>query len=158
MSNSLAQQPLTVFDQAELLYEWESEFFPHRDSRIITLKQCRELVKDVWVALNLVGEPPVIEDGRGSICARNFTSEIHLPKWARNNIIVLHELAHTLTEFIDPQDNASHGGIFVHVMLTLLTRFSDYKYSEMAESAARAGVKVTKVKLNTRLKAYMNKP
>lgn len=142
--------------QTQLCYDWEISRFTFRDEPIITLKQCKELIKDVWKALNMYGRPPKVVDGRGSNYARNFHTEIHLPKWSRNNIIVLHELAHTLTNMIDPQDSGDHGGIFVHVMITLLSRFAGYKYGELSESAQAYGLTVTKIKLASRLKNYMN--
>lgn len=142
--------------QTQLCYDWEISRFTFRDEAIITLKQCRELIKDVWKELNMKGRAPKVVDGRGSNYARNFHTEIHLPKWSRNNIIVLHELAHTLTNMVDPQDSGEHGGIFVHIMITLLTRFAGYKYGELSASAQAFGLKVTKIKLATKLKSFTN--
>jgi carbohydrate-binding DOMON domain-containing protein len=104
----------------------------------------------------LPGHAPRIVDGRGSEAARNWHRVIHLPRWSRNNIIVLHELAHTLTNFIDSNDSYEHGGIFVHVMITLLTRFAGYKYQVLADSAKAYGLQVTRIQLATRLKGFDN--
>jgi hypothetical protein len=142
--------------QTQLCYDWEISRFTFRDESIITLKQCKELIKDVWKEFNMYGHSPKVIDGRGSSFARNWHTEIHLPKWSRNNIIVLHELAHTFANMIDPQDSTEHGGIFVHIMITLLTRFAGYKYNELSASAQAFGLKVTKIKLATRLKSFKN--
>jgi hypothetical protein len=144
--------------QTQLCYDWETQRFTFRDESIITLKQCRSLVKEVWKALKLKTKCPIIVDGRGSIYARatgNIVPEIHLPRWSRNNIIVLHELAHHICDMIDPVDSAQHGGIFMHVELTLLSRFAGYKYRELAQSAINYGLAVKNVKLAVKLKTYM---
>jgi hypothetical protein len=159
MSNPRAENSLSAGDfagQTQLCYAWEISRFTFRDEAIITLKQCQELVKDVWKGLNMRGHAPKVVNGQGSYYARNLHTEIHLPKWSRNNIIVLHELAHTLTNMIDETDSGDHGGIFVHVMITLLTRFADYKYGELSASAQAFGLKVTKIKLATKLKSFIH--
>jgi hypothetical protein len=159
MSNLRAANSPSAGDfagQTQLCYSWESSRFTFRDEAIITLKQCRELVKECWKALNMKGTAPKVVDGRGSNYARNFHTEIHLPKWSRNNIIVLHELAHTLCNMIDEKDSEEHGGIFMHIMLTLLTRFAGYKYGELSSSAQAYGLKVKRIKLATKLKNYTN--
>lgn len=159
MQNVRAENSLSAGEfagQTQLCYAWELATFTFRNESIITLKQCQQLVNDVWRTLKLKGHAPKVVDGRGSEAARNWQRVIHLPKWSRNNIIVLHELAHSLTNLIDPQNSFEHGGIFVHIMLTLLSRFAGYKYQVLAESAQAFGLTVTKIKLATRLKSHMH--
>jgi hypothetical protein len=159
MSNPRAENSLSAglfAGQTQLCYGWELSRFTCRNETILSLKQCQQLIKEVWKELNMKGPAPKVIDGRGSIYARSDCKEIHLPKWSRNNIIVLHELAHTLTNFIDETDSGEHGGIFVHVMITLLTRFAGYKYGELSKSAQAFGLTVTNIKLATKLKNFTN--
>src|SRR5271169_699559 len=46
--------------------------------------------------------PPRIKDGRGTRIAKGGTYHISIPLWARANVIVLHELAHTITRRVYP--------------------------------------------------------
>ena len=145
--------------QTQLCYAWEIERFIFRGESVITLKQCRSMVKEVWKSLKLKTKCPIVVDGRGSNNARAIDyaiPEIHLPKWSRNNIIVLHELAHHICDLIDPQDSAEHGGIFMHIEITLFSRFAGYKYRELAQSATAYGLSVKNVKLAVKLKSYMS--
>lgn len=66
-----------------------------------------------------------VTDGRGRrhACAAAawFGGELRLPRWVRNPLIVLHELAHLLT----PSRCAAHGAEFLADYLALVERFLD---------------------------------
>lgn len=63
----------------------------------------------------------VIKDGRGTSWARGGVNHINLPRWARNKIVICHELAHTAcppTHVIQP-----HGRDFASTYLKIVELF-----------------------------------
>jgi len=68
---------------------------------------------------NLGGLPTTATDGRGRRTACGYYGgEICLPKWSRQRIIILHELAHTVIG-----DAPWHGREFARTLLALVNRF-----------------------------------
>jgi|SRR5215212_4538479 len=99
-----------------------------------TVAQCQEYVNDVtytrfWDERFTDGwylDPEVrieVSDGRGRRSAAAFCDEdrIALPKWARNRLVILHELAHILVN--GNRSLASHGPEFVSMYLSLVREF-----------------------------------
>ena len=93
-------------DQAGRLYAAEALSGIKQNHGTLTLKQCqaftnrviaRKYVKDNYRDLKTV----IVLDGRGrrKACADRigFQAVIKLPKWARNEYVILHEVAHHLT-------------------------------------------------------------
>jgi len=72
-----------------------------------------------------------IKDGRGrrSACAFD-TITIALPKWARQEIVILHELTHTLVNFDYHNPVPCHGREFTSTMLKLVKRYMGKKAHE----------------------------
>lgn len=137
--------------QTRLVYAWEDKVFPEtQGGGYLTLDECREFVRFVWRDLDL-SRPPRILDGRGTKCALSGSGAISLPRWARNYTVLTHELAHCVTEFIDEEDNYDHGGVFLHVYFTLMTRYCKQKYGVLYRSALDAGLRVHRLKLKVHL-------
>ena len=91
------------------------------------------------------GAPRVVavRDGRGRrhACAAEswYGAEVRLPRWSRNQLIVLHELAHTIT----PKGCAPHGPEFAAGYLRLVRRFlSEDHYEALQAAFANGGVQV----------------
>lgn len=61
-----------------------------------------------------------VKDGRGRRIACAYGNTIKLPRWARSKQIVLHELAHILSD-----GDAPHGREFAAAQLALLDRFGE---------------------------------
>lgn len=62
---------------------------------------------------------PSVGDGRGRRRACGWSGGIKIPLWARNEAVVIHELAHTVTHRQHGYDTAAHGWQFCSVYLTL---------------------------------------
>lgn len=141
--------------QAPQLYLWESLTFPERHSQTLTLPECQSLVNQVWInQLGLKLDCPLVNDGRGSCNARTYESRIFLPRWARNPVIVIHELSHCITDLFDEHDSDEHGGKFVKVLLTLLAVNLPYKYPELRKSAIQSDLKVSRIDMMNKLKGF----
>lgn len=119
----------------------------------LSIKDCQKFVDTVWAELGLSSSPKV-SDGRGTRSARSWGDKIMLPKWSRNFTVLTHELAHCIADLIDSDDNHDHGGIFIYVYLTLLARYCGHKFSSIIKSASDSGIRVTRIKLNSRLKPH----
>ena len=85
------------------------------------------------------GVPRIIvaRDGRGRrhACSQQswFGGEVRLPKWARHELIVLHELAHTRV----PSSEPAHGPGFVAEYLRLVRRHLASEIGEALERSLR---------------------
>lgn len=65
-----------------------------------------------------------IKDGRGRRNAAAFNrNTITLPRWARSDIVILHELTHTLVNFDYNNRVPSHGNEFASTFLKLVKRY-----------------------------------
>ena len=75
-----------------------------------------------------------VKDGRGRRHAgASFQDNlITLPRWARQTVIVLHEIAHTL---VDDRKYPHHGAEFVGVLFALLNQESIGTIPELCEAA-----------------------
>ena len=94
------------------------------------------------------GSPYIdVRDGRGRSSACAFDKQtIALPKWARKDVIILHELAHTLVNF-SYHRVAPHGREFAKEYLGLIKRFiGKESYSLLKESYKKNHVHYRKAK------------
>lgn len=143
-----------ISDQTKLFYAWEDTTLPDCRKSYLSLAGCQKFVDEVWGDLSMNSDPPVVKDGRGSSAARSEGSTISMPRWSRNATVITHEISHTLASLIDPWGNIYHGGIFIHVYFTMLTRYCDHKYHKLISSARSHGLIVTPIKLGYHLKNH----
>jgi len=112
--------------QRQAVYRWEQvirDRFPEACTPM-TLEECRALVNRVWYEYVALGPAPLIKDGRGCKCAWGSRWFITLPCWARNPIVVLHELAHAILDYYSYKD-AIHGPVFATFVLDLWATHTD---------------------------------
>lgn len=142
-------------DQSLNVYAWEESRFEHRDQGSFTLSQCRNILASIWEDFDLMPALQQVTDGRGSLDARVTEDKIHLPRWSRNPVILMHEMAHCITDLIDVDSSYDHSGTYMHVYLTLLSAYCSYKYDELFQSAKDFGLKVEPLDLGDSLKIHM---
>lgn len=130
-------------DQSSKLYAFEEAFFPTRGMNLLELHEIVAYVDNVWKRLSLKGTPPKVYDGRGSPNARACADTIHIPKWGRNHVIVVHELSHCLCERLGI-DHHGHGPDFTHVYFSLIARLQVHHlpYQDIVNAAGAYGVLV----------------
>jgi putative metallohydrolase (TIGR04338 family) len=108
---------------------WQGE--ENRHLGLLSLEECEAYVAKVWSRVWDAGfptkgrssTPPTVKDGRGTRCAYSYGGEIGLPRWARKEWVILHELAHELTA----NKFAAHGPEFVACYLRLVEIFLGFE-------------------------------
>lgn len=85
---------------------------------------------------------PRVSDGRGSRIAKGSVLRISIPLWARNEAIVLHELAHTISRREFGTQAAGHGWQYASVFLDI----TKWMMGKEAHDALKAAFKKHKVK------------
>lgn len=127
--------------QRERVYAWESRVtLPHHSGqRFGTVEECQTYLDPIWLKeRGRYGRarvpPPVVERphwGQRRAVA-HFDHRITIPRWCRNEWMLLHEAAHRLT--VRHQDIA-HGPRFVGVLIGLVCRHLDYDATELMRQA-----------------------
>jgi putative metallohydrolase (TIGR04338 family) len=146
--------------QRKRVYTAERAAFPDcsetSDPTLPTVEDIERYVKKVWGSKRVqaafprstlhYSRVPEVADGRG--CRRAIaygTYQITIPKWARREWVVLHELAHIIVERerLHPKNEiADHGWHFCEVYLKLVL----YMMGREAHDALKASFKKHKVK------------
>lgn len=111
--------------QRQKVYNWENTTFAGKHGETLTLNECTALVHKALRRYGIRSTVPV-KDGRGHRWARGGSHEIELPKWARNPVVVIHEAAHAVVDFLERRHDvqvAAHGPEFVRVYVSLLDVF-----------------------------------
>ena len=117
---------IRVFPSDEKFYKWEqTTSWYKRNSQHISLEECQALVNKVRKDYKY--RPRIfVKDGRGSVYGRALhgpglkNPEIHLPLWARNKCLVLHELAHILNPKLEP---FQHGPSYLRTYMVLAEKY-----------------------------------
>lgn len=105
----------------------------------LSLKECERIARRVQAAYGLSQRRLRVCDGRGFRHAVAYPDSIYLPKWARNRIVLLHELAHWMLKQIGICD--SHGPLFVRTFLELLDWFGIMPMNELRSTAVAHRIK-----------------
>jgi hypothetical protein len=113
-------------NQRTAVYRWE-QALPGWPGERMDLTGCAILVHQVWQDYVGYSQPPVVKDGRRRRKASGCRYWIKLPVWTRHDMIVLHEIAHALVHFRDPnpRQQAAHGPVFARLYLDLLGRYTE---------------------------------
>lgn len=105
-------------EKAAVLASW--------NSRLETLPEIQDYLQDMmnraWFKRRWpwITKVPRLKDGRGTTHARGGAGGLNLPRWARSEVVVLHEMSHYLCDMTLHQPHAAHGWQFCEVYLTLV--------------------------------------
>ncbi len=130
--------------QKSKLYAWENREcdalrydHKHECEPQMEIREIKKLVTRVARDYGLSHRKVRVKDGRGRRAACYCASEraIKLPRWARREVVVLHELAHWLIQVFGHYNNASHGREFTGVFMELLRRYHGLDLAVMQQSA-----------------------
>ena len=125
--------------QRARVYKWEREcLIPLSiNKKDLSLQECRDLIRDVLDKSKHWKKEIKLHDGRGHKNAISYGGCIALPKWARQTIIVLHELAHELSSFYCEEP---HGPKFVSTYIDLIHITLDIPKETLKREAKDMGV------------------
>ena len=130
MPNNPPPPNLRDFQRQKLYRFEEARLQKHPFNLDLTLPECTTLARKYNPRIK-------VKDGRGRRHAGASFGEnlITLPRWARQTVIVLHEIAHTL---VDDRKYPHHGAEFVGVLFALLSQESIGTIPELCEAASRS--------------------
>lgn len=129
--------------QRSKLYAAEREAFGQPKEELsldTTVAFVRQVWRSPWTARKFqiarYSEPPYVADGRGTTAARGSLRRLNLPRWSRNKVVILHELAHALTWH--RETFAAHGREFAAVFLELVSHWLGVDAAKRLRAAFRA--------------------
>lgn len=131
------------------LFAWERQFqekseycrdtFRARCHNEMTLKDCETLAHKVCRHFKI--KPVRVDHGGGRRCAYSYGGKIALPKWARQPVVVLHEMAHEVHRFLGRTGReAIHGREFLGIEMYLLVKFGGFDLKELIRTANEVGL------------------
>ena len=148
--------------QKSKVYKWEKEFFgDNAYSSVWTEDQCVKYINEAykWWTSNKDANPIKVKflNAFNRQSPSYFSPDdnlIGLQKNVHTNpIICSHELAHYIEHNDVCRGEASHGPVFMRVMLTLIDKFTEHSLGDMIKSARAAKVKVAGLKVPNSNKA-----
>lgn len=117
--------------QRQAVYDWENSIFPNGKVETLTLGKCEGLVRMVFQDYQVDSQGLYFSDGRGRSWARGGHYRIILPRWARTDVVSLHEAAHTMISRRLKERNLDwwtvvrpHGKLFASLVLELWGRYA----------------------------------
>ena len=121
------QPNLRDFQRQKLYTFEEATLQNHHLNQDLTLTECTTLARKYNPRIK-------VKDGRGRrhAGASFLDNLITLPRWSRQTVIVLHEIAHTL---VDDRKYPHHGAEFVGGLFALLSQESISTIPELCEAA-----------------------
>lgn len=121
--------------QRSKVYAWEHVVFRNCYNEDLPLDRCRE------IAARLYGARVKVTDGRGRrrACAYDLRyPTIALPRWARCQWVIAHEVAHLVHR---ADDIPAHGGTWMRTYLDLLSLLG-YDSQALENNAREYGLRV----------------
>ena len=130
------------------VYKWERQFqergtfcaktFAYRCHNEMSMDEIKALVAKVNRHFKM--RPTRIDPGAGRRSAYSYGGKIALPKWARQPVVVLHEMAHEVHRYLGRPGHAIHGREFVGIEMYLLVKFAGYDIKELIRTANEVNI------------------
>jgi hypothetical protein len=102
------------------------------------LKDCEALAHKVCRHFKM--RPVRVDHGGGRRSAYSYGGEIALPKWARQPVVVLHEMAHEVHRWVGRGRDSAHGRGFLGIEMYLLVKFGGFDLKELIRTANEVGL------------------
>lgn len=147
--------------QRSRVYACDKIIRPFSREPLDTVEQMEAYVSEVWsnywlakhypaMHARMYDGPPKVHDGRGrSRRAGGNYRGVWMPRWARYETLLLHELAHTITQRVYGTHVAAHGWQYCSVYLTLMLHMRGRE----AHDALKAAFKLHRVRYTAPRKA-----
>lgn len=128
--------------QRSKLYRWEEVYiFPGRFGNKVPLSHAQGMVDYIWSDLGL-SHPPKVEVFKSKNTKLLGSADrlcISIPEDGVETLVLLHEIAHSLTSTID-DCNCRHGPRYVGVYINLLHKYAGLDLLMMYHTLSLAGV------------------
>ena len=113
----------------------------HFRDRMGYLVFVEKIERDLWFRRKYGARAFTVKDGRGTTRATAWgTKTLSLPKWARTPGVILHEVAHCVTNTEhDRSEVASHGWEFAAIFLDLVRHFLGVENHDKLRQCFREG-------------------
>jgi len=125
--------------QRQAVYNWGVRVRSKFGALTLTLEECQELINKVYDDYKPGAKPPKAvrkQQRRGPASYYPYEHKIVLPQWARNELTVLHEVAHAIA---GPNDGAWHGPVFAALLIQLWVEYLDLPRPILARLAIPNG-------------------
>lgn len=135
--------------QKSKVYAWERNFPGWTEDGQMSLLGCQDLVIKVWREHGITDRcAPSVLDGSGRRSACGGLARIKLPRWARSEMVVLHEVAHSLVAYYRRHlpGVPAHGGLYVRIYIDLLVKFAGQDRAMLRRTAEKAKVEIASSK------------
>ena len=152
--------------QRSKVYKWQRSFFGRDyDRSVWTEDQCVKYINEAykWWTSNKNAKTVKVKfensfnSNRSSMFYRGANTIKIQRSWSTNPFVCSHELAHYIHHNDVCRGEASHGPVFMRVMLTLIDKFTEHSLGDMIKSARAAKVKVAGLRVPKTNKYYPNK-
>jgi hypothetical protein len=129
--------------QRSRCYEWEDRHIHSRDASVVPFDQAQSIVDYVWAKAGLTYPPKVrvLTKNATRLEAQASRIWIKVPKAGIGTTVLLHEIAHSLTNAADDQCQHGHGPRFVGVFMKLLSEhIGIFRLDELMRTAKLEGI------------------
>lgn len=110
----------------------------------MTVPEMQNITAKLWAGLGM-GSVPLVRDGRRCRSALGDARGVQIPRWARNSVILCHELAHTYIHRLATGGlYAPHGPEYMAVYVEFLLTLNLLSLGEIENLAKSEGVEIDK--------------
>jgi hypothetical protein len=126
--------------QRSKVYAWESKYLPR--GRLVPFREIQEYVNTVWEGFGLKHPPRValLPKQARIKCADATRTVVRFEAHGATEIVILHELAHSMTTGIGALGH-QHNEYFVGMFMTLIERVLKINLNVLWYTAQKANVK-----------------
>lgn len=127
--------------QQKKVYRWEDEVIFPKDQTIINVSQANEIVRYIWQQEGYEYPPIVSIDNdmkhQGSATRMNILIRSNF----FSTVLLLHELAHSMTYDVVIEQSDGHGPDYVGIYMQLLQKYMKMDLIYLMGSAASHGIR-----------------
>ncbi len=130
--------------QRSKVYRWERQVVAPHDLTLVPFNQIEMIVKHVWEQEGLK-YPPLVQQFPRKRKRKRTTADSSRTKLRfhshTHTWVILHEIAHSMTSLHDGKSNW-HGALFLGVYCQLLSRYMNFNFLDLINTAQDAGLRV----------------
>lgn len=128
--------------QRERVYSWEDQYIHSKDKQVVPYDSLQSLVNYIWAEEKLKFPPQIkpIPKQTRRILASATRMEVFVPEQGITTSVLIHELAHSLTNSFDGEISSKHGPDFVGMYMRMLEKYARIPLPYLMFTAKQANV------------------